>query len=281
MVSDLGPDFLCIGMQKSGTHWLYHRLRAHPDFCMLPRKELQFFGRPFPSAAKKAGLMAKRAEWLAAGTFSAADQSFTDMFMALERRRDHPVSVYRSLFSFTGDGISGDITPFYASLSDDQIARIRADLGDIPVLMLVRDPVARVWSALNDGANKGKVAGAALREPDALRTQLARPAWAGASFPSASYWRWSRHFDVRVFFFDDMLARPVALRDEIVAHLGGRTGLPMDVHADENVKAGRLRLDQSDEIRAALQQLFAAELRACAELFGGPALQWAAQYGVT
>ncbi|MBY5935548.1 sulfotransferase [Tateyamaria omphalii] len=280
-MSEPGPDFLCIGMQKSGTHWLYHRLRGHPDFCMLPRKELQFFGRPFPSAGKKAGLMAKRAEWLAAGTFSAADQSFTDMFMALERRRDHPVSVYRDLFSFTDGRLSGDITPFYASLSDDQIAQIRADLGDIPVLMLVRDPVARVWSALNDGANKGKVADAALRTPDALRAQLARPAWAGASFPAASYRRWSQHFDVKVFFFDDVLTRPVALRDEIVTHLGGRPGLPMDAHADENVKAGRLRLEQSDGIKAELRALFGAELRDCAQLFGGPALHWGAQYGIT
>lgn len=280
-MSENGPDFLCIGMQKSGTQWLYQRLRAHPDFCMLPRKELHFFGRAFPSPKVQANLLAKRTEWLAEGSFSAADQRFTDMFMALERRRDHPVSVYRALFQFTGDRLSGDITPFYASLTDAQIADVRAGLGKIPVLMLVRDPIARAWSALNDACNDGKLDGACLHDPVALRAQLALPIWAGTSFPAASYRRWSRHFDVKVFFFEHIEQRPVALRDDIVAYLGARRGLPMDAQAQTNAKAGRHRVAQSDPIRAALQSLFATELQDCARLFGGPATEWAARHRVT
>ena len=29
-----GPDFICIGMQKAGTRWLYQQLRGHPEFWM-------------------------------------------------------------------------------------------------------------------------------------------------------------------------------------------------------------------------------------------------------
>jgi len=37
------PDFLLIGAQKSGTSWLAHMLRQHPDIYIPPTKELHFF----------------------------------------------------------------------------------------------------------------------------------------------------------------------------------------------------------------------------------------------
>src|SRR5215218_4596058 len=38
-----GPDFLCVGLQKAGTAWLYDQLELHPDFWMPPLKELHYF----------------------------------------------------------------------------------------------------------------------------------------------------------------------------------------------------------------------------------------------
>ena len=29
-----GPDFICVGMPKAGTGWLFDQLRYHPDFCV-------------------------------------------------------------------------------------------------------------------------------------------------------------------------------------------------------------------------------------------------------
>src|SRR5438477_9875293 len=37
------PDFLCVGVHKSGTTWLYQQLDSHPDFWMPPMKELHYF----------------------------------------------------------------------------------------------------------------------------------------------------------------------------------------------------------------------------------------------
>ncbi len=37
------PDFLCIGAQRSGTTWLHHNLRQHPEIWMPPLKELHYF----------------------------------------------------------------------------------------------------------------------------------------------------------------------------------------------------------------------------------------------
>src|SRR5688572_18044644 len=41
------PDFLCIGVQKTGTSWLYQNLRLHPDIFMPDRKELDYFNNTY------------------------------------------------------------------------------------------------------------------------------------------------------------------------------------------------------------------------------------------
>ena len=38
----VGPDFICIGMQKAGTGWAYDQLQYHPDFWMPPVKEIHY-----------------------------------------------------------------------------------------------------------------------------------------------------------------------------------------------------------------------------------------------
>lgn len=43
--SFVGPDFLCVGLQKAGTAWLYDQLDSHPDFWMPPLKELHYFDK--------------------------------------------------------------------------------------------------------------------------------------------------------------------------------------------------------------------------------------------
>src|SRR5215470_9868606 len=47
-----GPDFLCIGLQKAGTGWLYDQLQFHPDFWMPPIKEIHYLDRPFSQLGK-------------------------------------------------------------------------------------------------------------------------------------------------------------------------------------------------------------------------------------
>ncbi|HEY3645754.1 MAG TPA: sulfotransferase [Gammaproteobacteria bacterium] len=42
------PTFVCIGGQKTGTTWLYHKLIPHPDVFLPATKELNFFYRDLP-----------------------------------------------------------------------------------------------------------------------------------------------------------------------------------------------------------------------------------------
>ena len=41
-MSRIGPDFIAIGAQRSGTSWIRACAYDHPQICM-PRKETNFF----------------------------------------------------------------------------------------------------------------------------------------------------------------------------------------------------------------------------------------------
>ena len=37
------PDFVVMGAARSGTTWLYHRLKRHPGIFVPPIKEIHYF----------------------------------------------------------------------------------------------------------------------------------------------------------------------------------------------------------------------------------------------
>lgn len=57
-----GPDFVCIGAQRSGTSWLFQCFKEHPEIYM-PGKELHFFDQHFENGIEwYKGLFKKKAE---------------------------------------------------------------------------------------------------------------------------------------------------------------------------------------------------------------------------
>jgi hypothetical protein len=115
------PDFIVIGAQKAGTHWIRENLGAHPDVYVAPA-ELEFFIRP---------------SWV----------------------RRHGADGYRRLFlGWDGEALLGEATPGY--LVDwhgpERMARAMADLvPDVRPIAILRDPVERARSALVHHRRRG------------------------------------------------------------------------------------------------------------------------------
>src|SRR6185503_5238860 len=63
-----GPDFICIGMPRSATGWLYDQLAQHPDFWMPPIKELGYLGNQRPGLAGHARKRLRRWKKRSQGT---------------------------------------------------------------------------------------------------------------------------------------------------------------------------------------------------------------------
>jgi hypothetical protein len=101
-------DFLGIGAQKAGTTWLYEMLRLHPALRFPAGKEMHFWNM----------------------------------------RGGRGVDWYQAQFAAQEPGArNGEITPAYAILPPPVIAEIRALFPALRILYIVRDPVARAWSA--------------------------------------------------------------------------------------------------------------------------------------
>src|SRR5436190_21297048 len=147
-----GPDFVCIGMPKAGTGWLFDQLRFHPDFWMPPVKEIDYLHRPFPAL--------KHANKLLSRVSRSADRGRTDKAMdgtelafvteavALTGQK-MDVGRYAQLFRHKGHLISGDISPDYSSMNSDQIEQVAKHLPHLRIILLVRDPVSRAWSHIS------------------------------------------------------------------------------------------------------------------------------------
>jgi hypothetical protein len=156
--ADHGPDFLCIGLQKAGTGWLYDQMALHQDFWMPPIKELHYMdaqferGRDVQKLHRRlhADLQKSETGRLARNRrpFTQRDIDFLDKALPMVGAPTD-LDRYADLFAPKDGLISGDITPAYSTLPQDVIDRIAARFRNLKIILLVRNPVERAWSSLN------------------------------------------------------------------------------------------------------------------------------------
>lgn len=102
------PNFLVIGAPRAGTTWIERNLRHHPEVFLPVRKELHFFDR---------------------------DENFA-------RGIEH----YRAYFDDADQAKAvGEATPDYLH-HPLAPTRIKAHLGDVKLIVSLRDPVERAYS---------------------------------------------------------------------------------------------------------------------------------------
>lgn len=138
-------DFVCIGPQRTGSSWLDRALRTHPDI-ILPSavKETFFFDRYF-------------------------DRGWDWYF---KHFRDGRAS-----------GVRGEVAPTCFE-SGEALQRLRDHRGDLRIIIMARDPVARTYSLLLHEYAKGRIGkdfeGALERLPriaDSGRYSVTAPLW--------------------------------------------------------------------------------------------------------
>ncbi len=102
------PDFLGIGSGQAGSTWMYKNMNYHPDIFLPSTKEIHYFSRRF---------------------------------------NDWSLRHYSSLFREAGERICGEFTPAYNMLLPKRIKYIRKIMPDVRLLLIIRNPVDRAWSA--------------------------------------------------------------------------------------------------------------------------------------
>jgi hypothetical protein len=281
----IGPDFCCIGAQKSGTGWLYEQLRSHPDFWMPPVKELHYFDRFWrsPRQAVVAGGRESRVERARKEARDGRDLVFLAAMEPLFARSEIDLKGYAGLFASKKSLLSGDITPGYSTLPEEIVERIAAYFTDLKVVFLARDPVERAWSHLSMWVRHGRIPAFDVNNVEEVTRHLLQPEVLMRSHPSKIVARWRKYVPperFRVYFFDDLRRDPTSLRSVIIQFLGGDASKSSGkLAADHNTKAKQERLELSEKVRAHIARFFEQEIKASASELGGPAVEWPVRYG--
>src|SRR5262245_29528868 len=267
-----GPDFLCIGVHKGGTTWLYQQLDSHPDFWMPPFKELHYLDQL--SRVQRSSSPRFRDD---------RDRRFLENINSLSAKPYIDLEHYARLFEPKGPLLSGDISPNYSTLSNQVIRRVVRYFPNLKVIFLARDPVERVWSHLSMEVRYHQIEPFDVTDIDEVNRNLLRRGMLLRSYPSAVVARWKRYVHpdrFRIYFFDDLQRNPTELRRSILDFLGAdpdRSG--SEAKADYNSWARMEKLLLTDKVRSHLARFFKKELKTCAAHLGGAARNWPARYG--
>jgi len=288
----VGPDFLCVGMQKAGTGWAFDQLQYHPDFWMPPVKEIHYLDRDAPKLGTARKVLermrrVRKKNRPPPGHRRAWDERDVEFLTEAVSMSGKPLDLdaYASLFRFKGGLLAGDVTPGYSSLKDEIIAQIGRRFPDLKVFFLVRDPVSRLWSQVCMADRRERFNRALLTDHVKFREYLeTHAAFQKVGFPARVAERWEKNapqVQFRHFFFDDIVAKPDDVRREIILFLGADPAKSSgNIQASHNRKATAAKLEITDELRAIIADFFKDEIKASAARFGGHANGWATRYGV-
>lgn len=247
------PDFLGLGPGQTGSTWLYRHLSEHPDLFLPSRKELNYFDR-------------KLHEW--------------------------PLAAYASWFEPGRDRIAGEVTPGYSILTRERIAFVRKVMPDVRLILTVRDPVERSWSAARRvlqklGTTPEQLGDAELFEY--LRTEWSYrprvgPVVIGDYEPGlleGHYCRiidnWREEFppeQLLVVFFGQIVEDPEGFLGAVCRHVGVRTDFRWDPKTLRQRVNPNPRLELPERVRSFLEDLYRDEIERLQERFGDSARRW-------
>jgi len=274
-MSGVGPNFIVIGAQRSGTTWLHRVLSQHERLWLTPVKELHYFDKQ----SIKLGVLSKYERHRA-------------RFWSFKRAAIDPRWFCRYWFMPRGDGwygklfrrarqrgkIAGEITPAYAALSEQKWDQIHSLFPEVRLIFVMRDPITRTWSALRNNMKKGRI------DPSSSVEDLIGLSLKSSISSRSDYIRSIRMVESRFgserlhcCFFEELSRRPSAFADAIFEFLGvDPMGEDLTLPAAVNSAA------RGDQPPLALQQALAKEylpmVDDLAERFGDVPREWASRY---
>jgi Sulfotransferase domain len=198
------PSFICVGAGKAGTTWLWEMLRLHPDVYLPATKEIHYFN----------------------------DIAYEGSDVRNPNFR-RPVSWYLRHFAPARPGqVCGEISPSYL-WSDTAPDAIHAFDPDMRIVIMLRDPVDRLFSSYLFGQQKGEIGRISFEE--ALRSVDYLLARAPCSRSVARYLELFGRDRVKVVFHEDLSTDPRRMLLDVQAFLGVRPCVPDEVTERRNV----------------------------------------------
>lgn len=220
------PDFLIIGAPKSGTTSLYYYLQQHPRVWMPAVKEPHWFLFDGPEPPRLGGPR--------------------DPIRGREMIRDW--SAYQALFArCPPDRVCGEASVRYL-YSPQARAAIHKRLPDVRLIVILRNPVDRAYSAYRRDRVTGAERCASFAEALADGPRRVRAGWLTGIFEELGYYAralkpWMATFDparIRIYLYDDLVADATALVGDLYRFIGVDDAFEPDLSQRFNI-TGRIR----------------------------------------
>lgn len=184
------PDFLGIGAQKAGTTWLWQNLRYHRDIYLPRRKELHFLDE----------------HW---------GEGYNWYLRHFGPRR-------------VGNRLAGEATPSYLVTDVDRIEIMHRINPDMKLLLMVREPVDRAWSAARYFARNQLGSSAEDMPLDEFEALVRSPMLLDRGDYRTGVERWTGVFgsdQLLVHFTDEMVADPAGTFRSVLRFLAVDTDI--------------------------------------------------------
>lgn len=127
------PNFIIAGVSRSGTTSLYYYLKQHPEISFPPLKEPRYFSSYDLELPQR----------------GPGDQS-------VDKKLITEWSTYTKLYEGLETTKIGDASSEYLYNYRSAIPEILNKLGDIPIILILRNPVDRSYSAYNNLIRDGR-----------------------------------------------------------------------------------------------------------------------------
>ncbi|WP_333715128.1 sulfotransferase [Yoonia sp.] len=164
------PILYCLGATKAGTTWLYRYLHDHPD-CAMPAVKEAHYWDTFEAERRDKQLTAFRVRLreMRDDKTQAAKAGRGWQVDNMDRRINEMKALVAVLEGPRGDDAAylgwlrqgradarlvADITPNYATLDDATLERMRDAAPEAKFILLIRDPLDRLWSHIRMQARR-------------------------------------------------------------------------------------------------------------------------------
>jgi hypothetical protein len=220
MTTERLPDFLVAGVAKSGTTSLHRYLAQHPDVFIPEMKETFHFIAPVHAQIPPQDPHREK----------------------IQRRTVASWDEYEAQFrSSGGRRARGEVGTFYAYHHETAIPAIRSRLGDPRILLVLRHPAERAFSAYTHFRGFGLERGT-FEEGLAAEERRRREGWyamwhyRAVGFYAAQVEAFRGAFSrVRVFLHDDLRDRPRETMRDILSFLGVDETVELDLSVKHQV----------------------------------------------
>jgi len=209
-----GPDFVGVGVQKSGTTWLADILAQHPDI-MIRKKEINFFVRYFHKGYGWYNRHFQEKNGKMAGEFTQSyiisprpDPSHKEFYPKWNPRR----------------------TIFFWRKQPSARDELKAHYPGIRVFAIFRNPIERAWSAYWFWRNRKERLGKKIVSFDKMWSDDGR--WIktiGLYANHLSYWQ-KAFPDFGIFFYDDIKENPLGLAKSVYQFIGVNDKFKPDIN---------------------------------------------------